>query len=115
MVKVEGLSYESLRSPSHPDERSSWQKILDEDPYDEAGQLRIFRRGTSGTMIVSEWDSDQAAVMARANMESRASSMHDPSVDISWNKRPQMDSRDENDKMIFPLDDKGRPVKLKSS
>lgn len=115
MVKIEGLSYESLRSPGHPGEKSSWQKILDEDPYDAAGQLRIFRRGTSGTMIISEWDSDQAAVMERASMESRASSMHDPNVDLSWHKRPRLDSRDGDDKMMFPIDDRGHLINPKSA
>jgi hypothetical protein len=107
MVKVEGLSYESLGRKTS-DSKSSWQKMLDEQPYDEAGQLRIFRHGTSGTQLIVEWDSDQAAVMNRNAMDNRAKSMFDSGVDISYGKRPRLDDRDTDEKMTFPTPKKSR-------
>lgn len=104
VVQVEGMAYEDLRSPGS-DEKSSWQKMLDKDPYDIAGQLRIFRRGTSGTMAIYEWGSDQGSVMQRAEMETRSTGLNDKSVNLSWSSRPRLDNRDDVSKMTFP--DKG--------
>ena len=79
--------------------------MLDKDPYDIAGQLRIFRRGTSGTMAIYEWGSDQGSVMQRAEMETRSTGLNDKSVNLSWSSRPRLDNRDDVSKMTFP--DKG--------
>jgi hypothetical protein len=105
MMKIEGMSYESLKKIGSS-ERSAWQKMLDEQPYDAAGQLRIMRRGVSGTQLIVEWNSDQAALIYQRDMNQRASGLNDSSIDVSYTHRPRVDDRDSDDKMMWPSPNK---------
>ena len=94
MVSFEGIPWERLPS--------SYQRDLDEHPYDDAGQLRVFIRGTSGTWPLIEYGSDDHAKKLREDLRSRESMLNDPGVDISYVGRPPIDPHATEDRTFTP-------------
>lgn len=83
-VKIEGIPYERLPK--------SYQKMLDEQPTDEAGKLRIFVYSDGGRSIGSiiELGSSEAAKRLAMKLDNSRRLLNKPSG-ISYNVRPSLD------------------------
>lgn len=83
-VKIEGIPYERLPK--------SYQKMLDEQPTDEAGKLRIFVYSDGGRSVGSiiELGSSEAAKRLASKLDNSRRLLNKPSG-ISYNVRPSLD------------------------
>lgn len=92
-VKVAGVAYEDLPR--------SYQRILDKKPYDDAGQLRIFRKPAqdpdhkgkpllSGGNIFLEYGSYEQAKMFFKSMQTKEDSIYN-GENIGYSSRPALD------------------------
>lgn len=83
-VKIEGIPYERLPK--------SYQKMLDEQPTDEAGELRIFVYSDGGRSVGSiiELGSSEAAKRLASKLDNSRRLLNKPSG-ISYNVRPSLD------------------------
>lgn len=83
-VKIEGIPYERLPK--------SYQKMLDEQPTDEAGKLRIFVYSDGGRSVgtIIELGSSEAAKRLASKLDNSRRLLNKPSG-ISYNVRPSLD------------------------
>lgn len=83
-VKIEGIPYERLPK--------SYQRMLDEQPTDEAGELRIFVYSDGGRSVGSiiELGSSEAAKRLAMKLDNSRQLLKKPSG-ISYNVRPSLD------------------------
>lgn len=83
-VKIEGIPYERLPK--------SYQKMLDEQPTDEAGELRIFVYSDGGRSVgtIIELGSSEAAKRLASKLDNSRRLLNKPSG-ISYNVRPSLD------------------------
>lgn len=83
-VKIEGIPYERLPK--------SYQRMLDEQPTDEAGELRVFVYSDGGRSISSiiELGSSEAAKRLASKLDNSRRLLNKPSG-ISYNVRPSLD------------------------
>lgn len=92
-VKVTGVAYEDLPR--------SYQRILDKKPYDNAGQLRIFRKPAedprhkgkpllSGGNIFLEYGSYEQAKMFFKSMQNKEDDIYN-GENIGYSSRPALD------------------------
>ena len=83
-VKIEGIPYERLPK--------SYQRMLDEQPTDEAGELRIFVYSDGGRSVgtIIELGSSEAAKRLASKLDNSRRLLNKPSG-ISYNVRPSLD------------------------
>lgn len=86
IIRVEGMAWEDFPP--------SWQEMLDEQPYDDAGALRVFMKATAG--IQTKYPYYEIGSAAHASkfldeMRSKRSLLHNGS-DLSYASRPQLDA-----------------------
>lgn len=86
-VKVEGIAWEDFPP--------SYQRMLDLQPYDDAGELRIFVK-SSGKITQQypfyELGSDEHSKKLAEELKSKRDLIFNNNVDLSYASRPQLDS-----------------------
>lgn len=86
LVSIEGMAWEEFPE--------SWRQMLDEEPYDDAGALRVFLKATSG--VASRYPYYEVGSAAHASkflseMRSKRALIHN-GADLSYGSRPQLDA-----------------------